>query len=134
MIGVDLDNILIQDSHVIEPPSESNPEQVVETSPDNEPKPEPEPEPEPQPEPEPEPQPEPEPEPEPEEDLKEEFPPYMKVNVDDATTETLQTVDKDHPIKMEVVVPVSSTPPKPLPPPPPPPQNRPTGFRMKMRF
>ena len=57
----------------------------------------------------------------------------MKVNVDDPTTETLQTVDKDHSIKMEVVVPVSSTPPKPLPPPPPQ-QNRPTGFRMKMRF
>ena len=58
----------------------------------------------------------------------------MKVYADDLGGETLQTVDKDHPIKMEVVVPVTSTTLKPLAPPPPRPQNRPTGFRMKMRF
>ena len=56
----------------------------------------------------------------------------MKVYADDVGAEPLQTVDKDHPIKMELVVPVTSTPPKPLPPPPP--QNRTNGFRMKMRF
>lgn len=121
MIGVDLDNISIQDSNVVEPPPEPEPE------------PEPESVVEPPPEPEPEPVVETPPVQELEENLKEEFPSYMKVYADDPGAEPLQRVDKDHPIKMEVVVPVSSTPPKPLPPPPPQ-QNRPTGFRMKMRF
>ena len=58
----------------------------------------------------------------------------MKVYADDPGAETLQTVDKDHPIKNGSSGSSSSTPPKLLPPPPPPPQNRPTGFRMKMRF
>ena len=56
----------------------------------------------------------------------------MKVYADDVGAEPLERVDKEHPIKMEVVVPVSSTPPKPLPPPPP--QNKPAPYRMKMRF
>ena len=130
MIGVDLDNISIQDSDVVEHPSE--PEPVVETPTEPEPEPVVETPPEPEPEPVVETPPDPEPEPELEEDLKEEFPPYMKVYADDVGGEPLQRVDKDHPIKMEVVVPVSSTPPKPLPPPPP--QNKPVPYRMKMRF
>ena len=153
MIGVDLDNISIHDANVnqpetetvVEPPSQSEPQPTaVEPQPEPETVVEPTSQTEPQPtvvEPEPEPQPtvvEPEPEPvvqpEPEDisDIEPKLAPYMKVYADDPGAEPLQRIDKDHPIKMEVVVPASSIPPKPLPPPPQ--QNRTSGLRMKMRF
>lgn len=116
MIRVDFDNIIIQDANVsvlesvpkpvVEPLFEPKPKLVVAPSS----------------------------EPELEEDLKEDFPPYMKVYSDVSNVESLQTVNNDYSIKMKIVVPLTSTPPKPLPPPPPRQQNRPTGFRMKMRF